>query len=196
MYFSYVVVNCNGRTRNPFRRSESKQRPFCLQAQVWLLPLYFNILTDTGFLLMIPTCCQSWRLNRTNTTCCMFAWRNVSAAVTLKTCRSAWQPPINVTNNIPRYLRRENIFCTGALFFWNNATTVWWMKNICVTADGWDSLSLLVSLCCETNLAPSINNDYWLTKMAFYCMWCHPKLKLAWALYGGDKSGHVQKKPV
>lgn len=117
MYFSYVVVNCNGRTRNPFRRSESKQRPFCLQAQVWLLPLYFNILTDTGFLLMIPTCCQSWRLNRTNTTCCMFAWRNVSAAVTLKTCRSAWQLPINVTNNIPRYLRKGTYFAQGHCFF-------------------------------------------------------------------------------
>lgn len=128
-------------------------------------------------------------------------WMRMPVIIVLLTWQLPFNKPLRLTTsetyNIPRYLGRGNIFNIGALFL---GTMPPQFNRLKIYAS-WQTVEfhcpcLPLSAVWQTWHSVSPNNEYCLTKMAFYCMWCHPALEFAWALYGCDKSGHVQKKRV
>lgn len=157
---------------------------------------------------MIPLSCQSWTLNRTNITGCMFSWRNAAWGCQrslyywcqyssyLSVTHSAWQPIWSIAfQDIWKWGTYLTDFF-GVFVFLETLTLQFNRLNASWLTLEFHCRCLCLSVLWLTWHSLSLNNEYWLTKLAFYCMWCHPALKLAWALNGCDKSGHVQEKRV
>lgn len=169
-----------GQNKNQFR-SQNKEpfvfKPGLTPAFLFEHTYWHRLLTL--FLLTIPVHCQSWRLNRNVMGCTEDCCTGIPEIMVYLMSDTFKQPTVhNVTFKIQRYLIRWNIFHRGA-FSGTILLQCNWLKKIYIYMRHGRRLSFIVSACLpvwKTWHCLYPNNEYWVTKMAFYCMWCHPVL--------------------